>query len=302
MISFDFDLIFNSPVKSAGTDTRSKENTLPLNRKERYWTSCVFPQIVCNADFKDLSRFLKLIELPDRFIKPSYSNEDIIFYTEYNLKESALKWDETKSITKDTPDVLIMVKNIDEWYLVLIEAKMYDAYDPIKLKDQILAQKKIAVTILKHNNIPESNFKHVCLLLDSDDKTKKSIYPDKLIHWNDIISLYPEKSGEYFYEMLKKAVSSHELKSKGGWGGSGQNKTGTMTYNQIIDYFNQNGDFFVGRNDGIETVYDDCRTGKVRSKKYEVNIEINPDNFGPFNKNWVYARDFIDALKKFEII
>ena len=215
-------------------------NSLPLNRKERYWTSCVFPNIVCGGRFNRLSIFLKMAGVPDKFIKTEYSNSDICFYTEYSLKESALDWREVWHIKRDTPDIVILLRAAcGEKFLVVVEAKMYDYVTASDLAAQMRRQMPVINTIMERNAMPPENFAHVGLILSPTAEFEAGLLaeltgaprgegraPDyeeglrpagcnplrvRLIGWKDILDAYRECEGDYFYEMLKVACANPQL-------------------------------------------------------------------------------------------
>lgn len=195
-------------------------NALPLNRKERYWTSCVFPDIVCGDKFGRLNKLLNLTGAPDKFIKPEYSNSDICFYTEYSLKESALDWPEIRPLRRDTPDIVILLRAADgDKFLIAIEAKMYDYILPEDLIAQMARQAPVINAILYHNGISDKNYIHSALVFDKTEELKQafaeqsSLAPDslKLISWKEIVDIYRELDGRYFYEMLKIACANPQL-------------------------------------------------------------------------------------------
>jgi hypothetical protein len=60
---------------------------LPLNRKERYYTGTILPQIIASDNFSSFNRFWKLIGGEhDLEIQVTNGGVNIQFFTEYNLK------------------------------------------------------------------------------------------------------------------------------------------------------------------------------------------------------------------------
>jgi len=219
-------------------------NSLPLNRKERYWTSCVFPNIVCGDGFGRLHAFLRLAGVPENFIKPEYSNSEICFYTEYSLKESALDWPEIGGLLRDTPDIVILLRaNDGRKFLVAVEAKMYDYVMPADLARQMARQQPVINAVLRRNAMPAESYLHIGLVLDKTPEFEKSFMAElentspsealsantkpatnckeashaqariRLMSWSEIINAYPERAGDYFYEMLKVACANPQLKT-----------------------------------------------------------------------------------------
>ncbi|MDH5680330.1 MAG: hypothetical protein OEZ36_01990 [Spirochaetota bacterium] len=62
---------------------------LPLCRKERYYTSCVLPQIICGNGFGRLRVFQEKLDVPVEFIRDPYTPENLSFYTEYSHFDSS---------------------------------------------------------------------------------------------------------------------------------------------------------------------------------------------------------------------
>lgn len=101
-------------------------DNLPLCRKEKYFTSCVLPQILCGDRLERLHVFLEYLNVPNEFTRDSYDSDNLRFYTEYSLKESA-NWKEASDIeSKDTPDLILLLKSkrTNALFLLVIEAKM----------------------------------------------------------------------------------------------------------------------------------------------------------------------------------
>jgi hypothetical protein len=189
-------------------------NALPLNRKERYWTSCVFPNIVCGEKFSRLAKLLNLIGVPAKFIKSEYSNSEILFYTEYSLKESALGWDEIRPLRRDTPDIVILLKADDgDKFLVVIEAKMFDFVVAGDIKNQIARQKPVINAIAAHNKMSVGSHVHAALVYSKTPEIINAIAGpcEKVISWKDIVDFYEELAGNYFYEILKVAAANPQL-------------------------------------------------------------------------------------------
>lgn len=189
-------------------------DALPLNRKERYWTSCVFPNIVCGDRFSRLAKLLNLIGVPAKFIRSEYSNSDILFYTEYSLKESALGWDEILPLRRDTPDIVILLKADDgQKFLVVIEAKMFDFVVAGDLKNQNARQKPVINAIAAHNEMNAGSHVHAALVYRKTPEIMRAISGpgEKVISWKDIVDFYEELAGNYFYEILKVAVANPQL-------------------------------------------------------------------------------------------
>ncbi len=192
-------------------------NALPLNRKEVYWTSCVLPQIICGDEFESLHIFLKAAGVPERFIKDRYAKGEIMFLTEYSLKESALEWPEVYRFGGYTPDLVIMLSVAGEKHLIFIEAKMFDFVMSDALLKQLENQKGVAEMIMNKNNISRDNFTHVALLYNEPHvpfalgEKFGGNSGEKMILWPEMLKLYDSLKGKYFYEMLRNACDNGQL-------------------------------------------------------------------------------------------
>lgn len=280
------------------------ESMLPLNRKEKYWTSCVLPAIICGENkFSDLKEFLKLIKVPEKFLKESYESEEIDFYTEYCLRDSAINWDETRNLSGETPDLVVILRNESELALIFVEAKMYDKVTYKKIRIQLNKQKNIANVIMKKLEISEENFIHVALFLE-EPLGFKPFKNEIVINWKQICQVYQMKSNNYFYRQLDTACKRIDLMSKGAES-YGENCTQKLNYKKIVDLYKKKGNFYVGRNGNIDQVENDCLSGKIKTYKYEINTKLNPSSDkapGLTGKNWFRATEFIKLLKKNNIL
>ncbi len=85
---------------------------LPLNRKERFYTATVLPSLLLHDGISNFYRFLRQIRNFSADINEENAGDSFLFYTEYNLKESAGKKSvgaEISVSSGDTPDVIIEV-------------------------------------------------------------------------------------------------------------------------------------------------------------------------------------------------
>ena len=73
--------------------TKLKENLLselPINRKEPFYTATILPSLLFHNGLSNLFQFLREINFPED-INLEKTGYNFLFYTEYNLKESAGK-------------------------------------------------------------------------------------------------------------------------------------------------------------------------------------------------------------------
>ena len=166
---------------------------LPLNRKERYYTGTVLPQIIAADNFSFFNRFWELVTGQTELeIQVGQENFNIQFFTEYNLKESAynnVHAETFKQVSGDTPDVLILVITAKFKVLIAIEAKMYEPIDVPSLIIQMRQQKKVIDILCNQLDIQIENTFHVALVpevfksaADSEIKLLVSWYPFGEVH------------------------------------------------------------------------------------------------------------------------
>lgn len=276
------------------------ENYLPLNRKERYYTGTVLPQIICFDNFKHIHRFLNLIiGFPKNLdIKPNASINNIQFLSEYSLKESA-NFD-TNSVkfanvpeTKETPDIVILISE-PEPYLVLIEVKMYSGINHSDFIKQLSDQRKMVNCIKDNLNIPDNNIFHLGLVPQKMFGSTTS-NEFQVLYFEDILSVYKDiLEDNYFYNVLQLAIDKYPVLKSNSTGSSyGKNMECKLTGLQIIEEVKSGKKFIIGRNRGINgpELVKDIETGGWKSFSYEVNFsETNPINRNWFTSGQFYSR------------
>ncbi|MDQ1539087.1 MAG: hypothetical protein QOE58_3480 [Actinomycetota bacterium] len=109
--------------------SRLLDETLPLNRKERFYTGTVLPAIVTAGDFAALDRLGVLMGAPGLIVRTALEDCTVLFFTEYGISESAVgaareRFDGLPT-GRDTPDIVILVTEPSP-VLLAIEAKLYD--------------------------------------------------------------------------------------------------------------------------------------------------------------------------------
>src|SRR3990170_5849501 len=117
---------------------------VPLNRKERFFTGTVFPQIVCADGGAHFERFLHLLGLGDLPVSWALETTNIQFFTEYSLVESIFTEEDKVRFPdppaeKFTPDIVILITG-ESPRLIALEAKMYDRPSRAELQLQMQRQ------------------------------------------------------------------------------------------------------------------------------------------------------------------
>jgi len=276
------------------------EKFLPINRKEKFYTATVLPQIICYENFKYFHLFTKLI---DNFnfnlnLMPDIHKNNIQFLTEYSLKESLFtKVSQNKFInppkTKETPDLLILITE-PQLILIVAEAKMYSSSNAYELANQMKQQKKVIDSIKNTFHISTHNIFHFGLVPSKMINKQNFKYP--IIYWEEILEAYKNiLNDNYFYNVLKLAIENYDtLSSKSSFSSSGQNMETRLNGEEIVNLVKKGENFLVGRAGGLrgKNLIKDKNSGEWSTYSYEVNFS----NINPPNVNWFTAKEFVSFL------
>ncbi len=278
---------------------------LPLNRKERYFTGTVLPMIVCAAGFKDLHILASLMGCKLPPVEPDPAKTNIQFFTEYSLVES-IYGAKTKARfpsppkTKDTPDVIILVKGEERTILLALEAKMYHQPQAHALVTQMKAQKIQLDYLREHLHLDEVY--HAALLPAAyarkiqEQILSQEQYAFPVVSWEDILDGYRPVRGEadYFLGMLDLALKSWaELASVPL--AYGQNAEATHTGAEILSLFSTDPSIVImGRAGGLHgpLLTQDVAADTWRQQTYEVSSASDPPN-----SNWFRVEDFMSIVE-----
>ena len=219
----------------------ARTTTLPLNRKEKFYTATVLPGIIC-AD--GMRTFFKLLGredvIPD--LRPDTANIQI--FTEYDLHDavrgdSASTWrDLLDKLSGDTPDVMILV-DASKPLLICIEAKFFTDPSVQSLRAQMTRQKisvidpicsKIGCEVLHVALVTKS-------LSDELKHTQKHKVEDVVLGWHEITKAYcSDERAAYWVALLQYALK-HELRFRALRRPSPSYQSGKMTAAAILDAF-----------------------------------------------------------------
>lgn len=281
------------------------ETIIPINRKEKFYTATIFPQIICADNFANISLFLELIPKFTYQIKisPDLETNNILFLTEYSLKEALvedhfLKLYKGDYKTKETPDVVILITE-PEYILILIEAKMFSSSNSVELNDQMNKQRWIVDAFKEVLKIKEENIFHIGLVPQQLIPNKSVLTDYHIVYWEEIVEKYQQIMGNnYFFNVLKIALKKFDsLSSKNASSGNTyrQNNEELLSGLKIVELHNQGKRFWVGRNYGLtgEKLANDKSSGEWRNFKYEVNF--SSENCP--NRNWFSSEDFVKFMQ-----
>jgi len=240
---------------------------------------------------------MTFLSVDNKFIHKNYSVDNLLFYTEYSLKESADWIELLNHSTKETPDLVLLVKsnNDNSHLLIVIEAKMYNRTSAKKFREQLDLQKPIIEIIKNKIGIKEEDILHIGLLKDIP-KNLVALDNEQIFTWSDILKLYQNLKDNYFYKILDFAITNTKVSSPLKKGLHSQSKRkqnyfDKCSYNDIIKLCSKEGSniivgFAGGRNalkvaDHIDLEKRIFKWDYVESSKGKKN-----------KSNWIYGDEF----------
>ena len=274
------------------------DHTLPLNRKERYYTGTVLPAIVTSDNFAHLARLARLLPTGELTIRADPDDCTVLFFTEYGLSESAIgpaanRFDELPA-GKDTPDVVILITEPNP-VLIALEAKLYDRPSKPDLLKQLAAQSQLLTVLtrqLAKMLTRDVSLVHAALLPEPLAEAVGDL-GIPVITWEALRDLYRDVAPPYFAAILRTALERYpQLVSK--WAGYQDAEiAGAKLVQRYLD-----GDRtypWMGRGEGGlfgPRVANDIRTAGWRTHPYQcAKNEITN------NRNWFAVADFITKLR-----
>lgn len=101
--------------------------TLPVNRKERYYTGTVLPAVICSDDLTHLGLLANLLHAGPVTVRADPRDCTVAFFTEYGIAESLIGPAAGRFTDlppgKDTPDVIVLITEPHP-LLIALEAKL----------------------------------------------------------------------------------------------------------------------------------------------------------------------------------
>lgn len=280
------------------------KSELPINRKERFYTGTVLPSILFHNGLSNLFRFLREIEGFPLSINENNTQDNFLFYTEYNLKESAGKKSvgaEIYTVTRDTPDVIIEILPPQRMFVV-IEAKMYANLTQNDFGKQMAAQKLAVIDPLK-DKYGLNNAQIFRVALTPRRLGFKRTEDYQVINWEFLLDNEDiDLQGNYFAHFLRFALERYgELVCDQ----SGMASTVERRIPGFDVYENGIGQktLWVGRKGGKRIIEEDVKKGIWRDKLYAINTQ-KPQ--GGQKGNWISSHEFAaivdSATKGFPLI
>jgi hypothetical protein len=273
------------------------DHTLPLNRKERYYTGTVLPGIVSVDDMTYLHRLTGLMGFPDVDVSGDPDDCGLVFFTEYGLAESVfgLARDRFEQLPtdRDTPDVVFLTTQPTP-VLFALEAKLYDRPSGFDLRVQLDRQASLladlATRLANWLDVPTVPVAHFALLPDPQAGVDLGgAYP--VLTWRQLHAAYADVAPAYWLAILDEALTRYDdlvTRFK-------PNDDARLTGADIIAA-HQAGTLIyaaMGRAGGLtgSQIRTDIDSGAWHDVQYQV-AKVHPGN-----RNWFTITDFLELVE-----
>lgn len=267
---------------------------LPINRKERFYTGTVLPSLLFHCGQGNLYKFFQLIRDFPETINEQATGDSFLFYTEYNLKQSAgqrnvgLKMDVAFN---DTPDVLILVlKPVPA--LIAIEAKVFADVSQGCMDEQMVRQAEIVLApIAKACGVTAQHVFHIALVPQKLKLVSTASW--QVLNWEVFLDTsHFNLAGNHFYNYLRFALEHYDhLVSLASW--NPQTASGEWSGEQIRQAVQAGECVWVGRKGGEEAIRADIAGGRWQYRSYYINSK-KPKNGRP--GNWISGERFVELV------
>lgn len=274
------------------------ENSLPINRKERFYTGTVLPALIWSDR---LDRFLRLIGAPTVTVRTDPADTNLVLYSEYDLRD-AIANDQNAGWRlpdrAETPDLVIQIGEPDDeaGILVVVEAKVFSRPSPQSLRAQIERQEAAVIapfrsvrpgwTVLQMALLPEQSVTHAM---------EAELRPLRWTTWQRLADAYRTvAAASYWVEVIEAALSAESWRRRR----SELAISATRSGNAIVQHGEADGIRWVGRQGGFEVfiTYDlgpDVRGGWVWQRRpYFVSREEQRPS-----ANYFTLAQFLEAVR-----
>jgi len=233
------------------------------------------PALLFHKGLSNFYAFLGLIKGFPEEINERETGDNFLFYTEYNLKESAAERSAGQIIqtqSNDTPDLVIEILKPVKVFII-IEAKMFASVTQEDLARQIYRQKKyIANPIIKKFDLLKDNIFHIALL--PKGLKIQSSHEFQVLNWELFLDQKKINCRDnIFYNYLNYAIDNYgKLVQKNNWILPAHVET-HLTGHEIYNWGEENSDIWVGRKGGEVTFIKDIISNNWHKRKYCVSSE-----------------------------
>jgi hypothetical protein len=276
---------------------------LPINRKERFYTGTVLPSLLFHNGLSNFYNFLEKINGFPREVNENATRDNFLFYTDYNLKESAGDRNVGRKIPTEkgyTPDIVIEILTPKKVFII-VEAKMFEKISQSKLNEQIIEQKKhVAEPLKKEFPLENNQIFHIALVPKALRIRDEKFY--QVINWEFFIDNQElDVVNNYFYNYLKFALDNYKrlVEKKSGQANTVEgHMNGAEVYRRGV-----NGEsFWVGRGRrkgkatrGRIEIEEEIKSNRWDREEYNINFT----SLGPPTSNWISVKEFIELVDKY---
>lgn len=266
---------------------------LPINRKERFYTGTVLPALLFHRGLRNLFQFFRLIKGFPSEITQDTTGDSFLFYTEYNLRQSAGSRNVGRAIqadSNDTPDVLIFVLRPVQ-ALVAVEAKVFSRASQSDLDRQMSRQRQVVLSPLReHFRLADTQIFHVALV---PQQLKLTPTDYQVLNWETLLDERRfSVADNHFSNYLRFALDNYG-KLVSALSGFPTTATDKWTGQQIEAAARRGEPVWIGLKGGETTLARDIEDGRWPAKLYFVN-SVKPPRGRP--GNWVSAERLFGLL------
>lgn len=268
---------------------------LPLNRKEKFYTATIFPSLLFHNGLHNFFHFLSQIKYFPSDINELATGDNFLFYTEYNLKQSAGERCVGKQFdieANDTPDVVIEILKPSR-ALIVVEGKMFQNLSQAEFHDQMNRQREVIIEPLKKEYAldPERIF-HIALVPAALSFSNTQDY--QVLCWEGFVNDQGFRvQDNYFFNYLKIALENYgDLVQKcSTWGKASTVERMCKGY-EIIKMVESGAKLWVGRKGGERKIQTDIDKNIWQNHNYS----INQISSYPPSVNWIAGGRFKEMV------
>jgi hypothetical protein len=271
---------------------------LPINRKEKFYTATILPSLLFHNGRSNFYLFLKqIINFPTE-INERETGDNFLFYTEYNLKQSAGKKSvgiEIETDSGETPDVLIEIFKPRK-ILVIIEAKMFQNLTQNEFSKQMKSQRNAVIKVLKKKfQLHDDEIFHIGLVPKELNFYDTLDY--QIINW-EILNCGDFKLKEnYFYNFLRFALENYSTLVADKFTGQASTVKGYIKGSKLYDMAKKGEVLWIGRKGGKSKIQNDVLKGIWRNKDYCWNDDKPSKGI---KGNWISNDVFASIIDAYE--